>query len=151
MGKVLLSSTILLFVIVGIAGCPLSTFYVVYPNAYERGSAQWQLIDNQIVITVQFSEAVDLSSITPSNLKVLTNTMTSPKLDVQQGDKPTEIVVRVLEPPSDILSFEPDGEFCLMMTGSGDQPIRDLSGENLDGDADDIPGGPFWTWFVYLG
>ncbi len=132
-----------------LGGCP---FVVVYPAAMQTTSQDFELDNGRIRITVVFSKAVDMSSlIAGTNVILDAEKDHNANLTITAGSDSRTIVITTVDTTGDLLTFDPDGFFTLMLLGSGDNPIRSTDGDILDGDGDGTAGGDYETTFVLIG
>lgn len=139
-----------------VAGCPWTfPFQVTFPAAEQSGSQDFGIggsNGNKLVITVQFTRAVDMDSLIPGTNVVLdTEQDNNADITIAAGSNSREIVITSVADYTDLLVFDPDGYFALHMRGSGDNPVRSATGDILDGDNDGEAGGDYWTNFVIIG
>jgi len=136
-------------------GCPLAltTFRVVYPVT----SQDFQIdASNRLVMTVRFSEDVDLTSLVAGTNVILdTENVTNASITIAAGTNAREIIVTSVDAYDNtgapLLTFDPDGFFTLRLLGDGASPVLDTTGVALDGDKDGNPGGDFSHQYVLLG
>jgi hypothetical protein len=132
-----------------VSGCP---FVVVFPEALQTSSQDFDLVDNKVEIRVAFNRAVDMSSlIAGTNVILEMETDANADITIDPGETTRDIVITSVDDAGDLCVYNPDCFFTLHLRGSGANPIRDADGEALDGDRDGSAGGDYETTFVIIG
>lgn len=151
--------TVLAFAALCLGGCP---FTVVFPPAMQVDSQDFSITaDDRIEIRVVFSNPVELSSIVPAdptdsaadlinrNLVLRTDRVEVAQVTVTPGSTPYDILITTVEDYSNLLSFDPDGTFTLILDpvdieqdGCELQDVFDTNGQCLD---------YYETRFVFIG
>lgn len=135
--------------IVVMGGCP---FQVIYPQALQTTSQDFEIDGTKIKITVTFSGAVDMNSLVArTNVILVTEKDTNADVTIAPGSVAASIIITSVDDIGDLLTFDSDGFFSLRLLGSGASPIRSSDGETLDGDGNGTAGGNYETGFVILG
>lgn len=147
-GSVALAGALGLMVILA-TGCPPALFQVTYPVNSQNYTIN---ASNQLVITVQFTEPVRMSSLLAGTSVILvTEKKPVAPITIAAGASADEIVITTVDAYGDLLTFDPDGFFSLTLKGTGDNRVRSRAGAVLDGDADGAAGGDFVFQFTLLG
>lgn len=131
-------------------GC---VFTVTFPAAMQTTSQDFSIdAGNHLVISVKFSEDVDMSTLVPqTNVILVTEKIANAPITIAAGNSADEIIITSVDVVGDLLIFDADGFFSLQIGSVGGDTIRSTSGAVLDGDADGLPGGDYTTQFVLLG
>lgn len=151
----LLSISALTLCLAAVVGCPPGgtpePFQIVYPVSSQDFSIN---PDGQLVMVVEFTHAVDMSSLAPGiNVILDTNAVTNAEISVAAGDTNKEIVITSAASASDLLRFTPDGWFTLTLKGESwyAPPVRSTAGVRLDGNSDGVGGGVFEHDYILIG
>lgn len=129
-------------------------FAISYPTINQSFSQQFSIdLMNRFVVTVNFSEAVDVSTLVNSNTFIVSNggfNLPGSLLVSSDGLTATWTSTNSF---LTFCSFNPDCliNFQLIGTDNGNGAIQNLNGCNLDGDLDGNEGGNFTTIFGILG
>ena len=130
-------------------GCPLTTFYVTYPTQSQNYTVN---AGNQLVMTVRFSRDVAFNTlIAGTNVTLDTDTTANAAITITPGAAANEVVITTTDTVTNLLTFDPDGFFTLTITDDGVEPVKDSTGEALDGDKDNAAGGEFSMLYTMLG
>jgi len=138
------------FVALLATGC---VFTVTYPAAMQTTSQDFSIdAMNRIVITVKFSEDIDMSSLVPqTNVVLVTEQDANAPITITAGSSADEIVITSVDPVGALLIFDADGFFTLRIESTALNIVRSASGGFLDGNGDGNAGGAYETTFVLLG
>lgn len=151
----LLSISALTLCLAALVGCPPGgapePFQIVYPVTSQDFSIN---SDDQLVMAVEFTHAVDMSSLAPGiNVILDTNVVTNAEITVAPGDTNKEIVITSAASTADLLRFTQDAWFTLTLKGESwyAPPVRSRAGVRLDGNSDGVGGGVFEHDYIILG
>ena len=151
----LLSIGALTLCLMAVVGCPPDgtpePFQIVRPVS----SQDWDTTaDGQLVMVVEFTHAVNMSSLAPGmNVILDTNEVTNAEITVARGDTNKEIVITSAARSGDLLSFTPDAWFTVTVKGECwyAPPVRSAAGVRLDGNSDGVGGGVFDHTYTLIG
>ena len=151
----LLMISALTLCLAAVVGCPPEgtpePFQIVRPVSSQDFSFS---PDGQLVMVVEFTHAVDMSSLAPGmNVILDTNVVTNAEITVAAGDTNKELVITSAASTCDLLRPTPDAFFALTVKGECwyCPPVRSAAGVRLDGNSDGVGGGVFTHGYTLIG
>ncbi len=121
---------------------------VIYPT----NSQDFKIVNQKLVITVKFNRPVNPATVTARNsFKVWTERDSNAAGTLAFSDGNKTVKWTSTKATGDLLSFDPDGFFRVILDGTGANAIKDADGGSLDGDKDGSPGGDFSHQFILIG
>ena len=124
---------VVILVAVLMTGCPPATYLEV---SFPGTSQDFQVNDsNQLVLTIRFSEDIAFDSlIAGSNVILNTEDVTNASITIAVGATANEIVITSDGTVGDLLTFDPDGFFSIVLKATGGNPVESVDGHVLAGD-----------------